>query len=56
MKNIKRNWHVTIVDVLVGLAVLMILSALVVPVFMPPQGRAASRAATPGTSVKSTQH
>ena len=56
MKNTKRNWHLTIVDVLVGLAVLMILSALVVPVFLPPQGKAASRTATPGTSVKSPRH
>jgi Tfp pilus assembly protein FimT len=56
MKNTKRIWHLTMVDVLVGLAVLMILSALVVPVFLPPQGRAASRAAAPDTSVKSTQH
>jgi hypothetical protein len=44
MKNQKRKWNVTIVDVLVGFAVLMILTALVVPFFVPPEGKAASRA------------
>ena len=55
MKNPKRDWHVTVVDVLVGLAVLMILSALVVPIFIPPEGRAASRAAAPSTSAQSAK-
>ena len=55
MKNPKRHWNVTIVDVLVGLAVLMILSALVVPVFIPPEGRVASRAAVPGISAKAAK-
>ena len=52
MKNSKRKWHVTIVDILVGLAILMILTALVVPVFVPPEGRAASRAQAPSASMK----
>ncbi len=57
MKNPIRKWHVTVVDVLVGLAVLMILSALVVPVFIPPDGRAASRpAAATSTSAKLVKH
>jgi type II secretory pathway pseudopilin PulG len=56
MKKPKRNWHLTLVDVLVGLAVLMILSALVVPVFVPPNGRAASRVATSHASAKPAQH
>ena len=43
----------TVVDVLVGLAVLMILSALVVPVFVPPNGKAASKVAAFRASVKS---
>lgn len=55
MKNPKRKWRVTVVDVLVGLAVLMILSALVVPVFIPPEGKAASKAAASTTSAKATQ-
>jgi len=55
MKNSKRTWHVTIVDFLVGLAILMILSALIVPVFVPPEGRAASRAAVSGASAKSAK-
>jgi hypothetical protein len=55
MKNPKRKWRLTVVDVLVGLAVLMILSALIVPVFIPPEGKTASKAAGPGTSVKATQ-
>jgi Tfp pilus assembly protein FimT len=56
MKNPKRDWHVTLVDVFVGMAVLMILSALVVPLFIPPEGRAASRPVAASTSAKSTQH
>ena len=56
MKKPKRNWHVSLVDVLVGLAVLMILSALVVPVFLPPNGKAASRVAVSGTSAKLARH
>jgi len=55
MTNPLRKWHVTVVDVLVGLAVLMILSALVVPVFLPPEGRAASKTAAPSTTVKSAK-
>jgi hypothetical protein len=55
MKNPMRKWHVNLVDVLVGLAVLMILSALIVPVFLPPEGRAASRTAAPRTSVKAAK-
>jgi type II secretory pathway pseudopilin PulG len=45
MNKPKRQWNVTLVDVLVGFAVLMILSALVVPIFFPPVGKAASRVA-----------
>jgi len=52
MKNSKRKWIVTVIDILVGLAILLILSALVVPVFVPPEGRAAARAAMPGASAK----
>ncbi len=48
--NTKRNWHITIVDVLVGVAILMILSALIVPVFLPPEGRAAARANVPAAA------
>ena len=55
MKNPLRKWHVTVVDVLVGLAVLMILSALVVPVFLPPEGRAASKTAAPASAAKSAK-
>ena len=55
MNNPLRKWHVTLVDVLVGLAVLMILSALVVPVFLPPEGRAASKTAAPTATVKSAK-
>lgn len=51
-----RNWHLTIVDFLVGVAVLMILSALVVPVFIPPEGRAASRSTVNNTAVRSPRH
>ena len=49
------KWHMTVVDVLVGLAVLMILTALVVPIFVPPEGRAASRTATPKNSTHLAQ-
>ena len=55
MKKSKQTWHVTIVDVLVGLAILMILSALIVPVFLPPEGKAASRAAVPVATAKSAK-
>jgi len=55
MKNPMRKWNLTLVDVLVGLAVLMILSALVVPVFLPPEGRAASKTAAASTAVKPTK-
>ena len=56
MKNPKRKWHVTLVAVLVGLAILMILSALVVPVFFPPAGKSAARAAAPRTTAEPAQH
>jgi type II secretory pathway pseudopilin PulG len=56
MSDLKRKWRVNLVDVLVGLAVLMILSALVVPVFIPSDGRAASRAATSSVSAQAGQH
>jgi hypothetical protein len=36
----KRNWQLTLVDALIGLAVLMVLSGLVVPKFIPPGGKA----------------
>jgi len=56
MKNPFRKWHITVVDVLVGFAVLMILSALVVPIFIPPDGRAASRpGAATSASAKSVK-
>jgi len=56
MNKPKRQWNVTLVDVLVGFAVLMILSALVVPIFFPPVGRAASRAAASPRSSVSVNH
>ena len=56
MKKSKQTWHVTIVDVLVGVAILMILSALIVPVFVPPEGKAASRVAVPAAAAKSAKH
>ena len=39
----KTNWKssVTLVNVVVGLAVLMVLSGLLVPIFVPPEGKAA---------------
>ena len=52
----KLNWHLTLVDFLVGLAVLMILSALVVPIFIPPEGKAASRVAATSVSAKPAKH
>ena len=55
MKNSKRKWDLTLVDFLVGLAILMIMSALIVPVFVPPEGRAASRAAVPAASAKTAK-
>jgi Tfp pilus assembly protein FimT len=56
MNNPKRKGRVSLVDVLVGLAILMILSALVVPVFIPPDGRAASKVATTSASGRSARH
>jgi len=56
MNDPKRKWRVNLVDVLVGLAVLMILSALVVPIFVPPDGRTASGTATTAVSAKSARH
>ena len=50
-----RKWHLTVVDFLVGVAVLMILSALVVPVFIPPEGKAASKSANATTAAQTTQ-
>jgi hypothetical protein len=38
----KRKSQLSLVDFLVGVAVLMILAALVVPVFVPPEGKAAA--------------
>jgi hypothetical protein len=56
MNMSKWKWHVSIFDVLVGLAVLMILSALVMPHFVQPKNRAASRAEVPRSSSVSPQH
>jgi hypothetical protein len=56
MNKPQRQWNVSIVDVLVGLAVLMILSALVVPIFIPPVERAASRVAASTRSAMSVNH
>lgn len=50
MKPRKRKWRISaldIVDCIIGLAVLMILTALVVPIFVPPDGKAASKNAHP---------
>ena len=55
MKTPRRKWRVTLVDLMVGVAVLMILSALVIPIFVPPEGKAASRAAAPATSALPAQ-
>jgi hypothetical protein len=52
----KRKWQLTVVDFLVGVAVLMILTALVVPIFVPPDGRAAAKAAVTRTFTKPTHH
>jgi type II secretory pathway pseudopilin PulG len=52
MKNSRRAWHLTIVNLVVGIAILMVLSALIIPVFVPPDGRAASRAALHAASAK----
>jgi hypothetical protein len=56
MNTEKRKWNVTIVDVFVGFAVLMILSALIVPIFVPPEGRAAVKAAATRTVTTVTRH
>ncbi|HTS68128.1 MAG TPA: hypothetical protein VMO17_04020 [Terriglobia bacterium] len=45
MQNSKRKLRFSLVDILVGMAVLMILSALVIPLFLPPEGRAATKSA-----------
>ena len=50
MEKPKRELPITIVNVLVVIAILMILTALVVPVFIPPEGRAASQASAPSAS------
>ncbi len=52
----KWKWRLSIFDVLVGLAVLMILSALVMPHFVQPKNRAASRAEVPRPSSVSPRH
>jgi len=52
MQSPKRKWRLSLVDVFVGLAVLMILSALVVPLFVPPEGRAATKPAMQSTSAQ----
>lgn len=52
-KRQKRSWQITVVDLLVGLAVLMILTALIVPIFVPPEGRAALRFVPTRTAAKS---
>ena len=46
MSESKKMFSVNLVNVLVAVAILMILSALVVPVFVPPESRAASRGTT----------
>jgi competence protein ComGC len=56
MKKQKRNWRLTIVDVVVGLAVLMILSALVVPVFVKPEGRVVSGTTAASAPVRPARH
>ncbi len=53
--NTKKSWSITIVDILVGVAILMILSALIVPVFLPPDGRAAARANVPAAAASSAK-
>ena len=45
MNEPKRKLPITLVNVLVVIAILMILSALVVPIFVPPESQAASRSA-----------
>lgn len=44
----KRVWktYFTLVNVAVGMAILMVLSGLVIPIFVPPQGKAATAVAT----------
>jgi len=55
MKTPRRKLRVTLVDLMVGVAVLMILSALIIPIFVPPEGKAASRATVPATSALPAQ-
>jgi competence protein ComGC len=56
MKKQKRNWRLTMVDVMVGLAVLMILSALVVPFFVKPECKAVSGTTAASAPVKPARH
>lgn len=45
-----KSVSVTMVNILVVFAVLLILTALVVPTFIPPEGQAATRANASGAS------
>jgi len=44
MDKPKEKIPITFVNLFVVMAILMILSALIVPIFVPPESRAASRA------------
>jgi hypothetical protein len=47
MEKPKREITITIVNILVIVATLMILTALFVPIFIPPDGRAAKQSSSP---------
>lgn len=51
MRIPKPKCRVTLVNFIVGLAVLMVLAALVIPIFVPPEGNAATRTATPSSPI-----
>ena len=55
MEKPGKKWPLTLVNVLVALAVLMILSALIVPIFVPPDGKSASAATNARVSSTSVQ-
>jgi amino acid transporter len=49
MEKPERKFPITIVNILVAVAILMILAALVVPSFVPPQSKKASAVTPPST-------
>jgi hypothetical protein len=55
MDKPKGKLSITFVNVFVVMAILMILSALVVPIFVPSESRAASRGSVPRASSARTK-